>query len=532
MPDHPAAVSVAALSSAQLAALLNSRPTAASHELSSSRPHTTDHQTVIQPASRLQTPAGAPLRVDDSTLISFTPNVTRPVTSAVSELPVMIAANDSTSTSRQHERANNSRRNSHQFLPPLNHQQGTPSNEIVISPLRPSTDSRTAISVGPSSSSPNQPIYRGTADMSIAPSNAAFLDAAHIANSPTIPTRRDLSFESHVPMHHTGEIVHRPIATPSRLTTGQGRLVGVRPSTAVVPVKSPLASDIAPPNRKRWVLALLPGVSLLVASFIIFFVQAGGYSTLNPGNRDVFLLVGSILHCLGLFGLLLTIGLIIHYRTPFLSGIGVLFQYSLTASMLGTAAFVQSVDSFQSMLKVFDTYMIGVFQLQLVAVFFIFIVFGVWLYSAPERSTEKILTVLDGIDISTLYRDIRTLRGVNAELLTQLQSGGRPISGYNISTPSYGHDRLNRRASIEMATITDEFSTRPISSGPTAPVTPHRSKRRTKKERSTSNFGNSQQMLLPVTPDYGQVGIPSATPSDSNYFMCDERTLQQHRRKR
>lgn len=164
---------------------------------------------------------------------------------------------------------------------------------------------------------------------------------------------------------------------------------------------------------------MLPGVLTLIFTLIYIFVHLDGYSVLRPLD-DTLIGVGFLLHAVGIVLLLGVCVLILALGTPFRSAVGVCYQIGLTCSMLGTAAWVQSTTN-SAMTSIFSSTMVGMFQLQILGCVLLFIVFAAWLHTAPMRSVQRVLVVLESLDMSALSRDIRAMKGLNAELIQAAQ---------------------------------------------------------------------------------------------------------------
>jgi hypothetical protein len=191
-------------------------------------------------------------------------------------------------------------------------------------------------------------------------------------------------------------------------------------------------------SRWRWTVAMLPGVLLLLFAIIYLFTALDGYTVLNLKENQL-IQVGLILHGVGILLLLIVLVLILIYATPFHGGTGLLYQFGLTCSMLGTAAWIQD-QSKDHVTEIFWNGVIGMFQLQLLGCALLFLVFAAWLHTAPHRSTQRVLVVLEGLDLSALSRDIRAMKGMHAELIhaAQVQAGFPNALAPSPTSPSQG----------------------------------------------------------------------------------------------
>jgi len=216
-----------------------------------------------------------------------------------------------------------------------------------------------------------------------------------------------------------------------------------------------------------WMIALSLGLGGLLFSFLYIALEAGGYAALDPTQgEDHPVAAALVAHALGWLLLLgsLVLMAVEHRRarrskaaTNLAAGTidmassestsddevhkshsnssnlapaqGILFQFGLTLSLLATSVLVIRCTGDQStateqqssmfLLPGESSSLILSLQVQLLSGFWLLLLFVGWVFAAPSRRGDTFMSFLSRVDAREVLREVRTWKGMNAELIAQ-----------------------------------------------------------------------------------------------------------------
>ena len=189
--------------------------------------------------------------------------------------------------------------------------------------------------------------------------------------------------------------------------------------SSLIQLQESVSSRANPWSRWLWCGFACFGLAWLAFALVYALAHPdGGYSRINPAG-DRLVLACAVLYALGL-GCMMYVAVLFWRRvSPYTSAAGFLLQLGLTLAMLGLAGLISN-QSRSAVLSVLGaTPVLVATQAAFVGVCLLFVLFTRWVYGSPSRTTAAVLSLLEGLDLSTLNRDVRTLKGMNSELIKE-----------------------------------------------------------------------------------------------------------------